>query len=511
MEIDPAVSFLEVRGEVYMKKDVFQKINEEQEIYGKKIFANPRNAAAGSLRQLDPRVTAQRNLDIFIFNIQGIEGKVFETHSQGFEWLKTQGFPVSPDYRLCAGIDEIMQAVDEIGENRDDFEYGIDGAVIKVDSLSLREELGTTSKVPRWAVAFKYPPEEAFSVVRDIRVQVGRTGKLTPLAILDPVRISGSLVSKATLHNEDYIAQKDIRVGDTVSVRKAGEIIPEIIYVVKDKRPSDAGVFKMPEFCPVCGAPVIRENDEAASRCTGSQCPAQEFRHLLHFVSKSAMDIEGLGPAILELLLSRGFISRVGDIYRLKDRRDELILLENFGEKSVDNLLDSIEKSKENSLEKLITALGIRNIGVRAASELADAFKDMDNLKSAGYDDLIKLKDFGDIMAKSVIEYFAQEQTEDLIRDLKEMGVNMKSTAVAKEVSRVLEGMTFVITGTLEGMTRSEAGELIKSHGGEVSTSVSGKTRYLLAGEKAGSKLDRAEELGVEIIGLEELFKLIGT
>ncbi|MHB8964068.1 MAG: NAD-dependent DNA ligase LigA, partial [Saccharofermentanales bacterium] len=379
------IPFLEVRGEVYMQTSVFLKLNENQEILGEKIFANPRNAAAGSLRQLNPSVTAQRRLDIFIFNVQGIEGKTFRTHSESLAWLKSQGFPVSPEYMVCTGVEAVIRTVEAIGEVRGVMEYGIDGAVVKVDSLATRDELGTTSKVPRWAVAYKYPPEQKETVIEEILVQVGRTGKVTPLARLTPVRIAGSTVSRATLHNEDFIRDKDIREGDTVLVQKAGDIIPEVVRVMYEKRTDGHKPFAMPVNCPECGAPVVRENNEAASRCTGSQCPAQLFRHLVHFVSKDAMNIDGLGPSILDMLLENRLIAGVADIYTLSQKRQELLSLARFGEKSVDNLLRSIEQSKANSIERLITAFGIRNIGVRAAAVLAQNFGSMDALAEAGY------------------------------------------------------------------------------------------------------------------------------
>ncbi len=378
--IPSAVRFLEVRGEVYMRDPVFERLNERQEVLGEKIFANPRNAAAGSLRQLDPSVTAGRDLDIFVFNVQGAEGISFRKHSESLEWLRDQGFPVSPGYKICRGADEVIGAVDAIGEERGTFDYGIDGAVVKVDQLSLRDELGSTSKVPKWAVAFKYPPEQKETVVEDILIQVGRTGKLTPLAKLRPVRIAGSTVSRATLHNEDFITDKDIRAGDFVVIQKAGDIIPEVVSVIASKRPESTFPFVMPKECPVCGAPVIRENNESASRCTGSQCPAQKFRHLVHFVSKDAMNIDGLGPSILEILLDKGLISGVADIYKLSEKREEIVKLPGFKDKSADNLIKAIESSKSNSIERLITAFGIRNIGVRAAEELARSFGSIDEI-----------------------------------------------------------------------------------------------------------------------------------
>ncbi|MDD2393247.1 MAG: NAD-dependent DNA ligase LigA [Eubacteriales bacterium] len=508
-ELSVKLPYLEVRGEVYMRDEVFARLNERQEVLGEKVFANPRNAAAGSLRQLDPSITAQRELDIFIFNVQGAEGITFRTHTESLEWLARQGFPVSPGYRICTGIDEVLKAVREIGEERGNIDHGIDGAVIKVNSLSLRDELGTTSKVPRWAVAYKYPPEQKETVVEEILVQVGRTGKLTPLAKLAPVRIAGSTVARATLHNEDFVAEKDIRAGDTVVIQKAGDIIPEVVRVIEEKRKEGAGPFLMPSFCPECGAPVIRENNEAASRCTGSQCPAQKFRHLVHFVSKDAMNIDGLGPSILETLLDNGLITGVADIYTLAQKRDELIKLPGFKEKSAENLLKSVEDSKSNSLERLITALGIRNIGVRAAEELARAFDSVDEIMTASMEQLLALPDFGEVSALAVKSFFEQEQTSELIEALRAAGVNMTSRIKESRKSDVLTGKTFVLTGTLSGMTRDEASSVIKSHGGKVSGSVSKKTDFVLAGEDAGSKLDKANALGVKVIGPEEFMEMI--
>ncbi len=499
------VSYLSVRGEVYMGNAAFEALNERQEVLGEKPFANPRNAAAGSLRQLDSSITAGRNLDVFIFNVQGIEGKTFESHSESLQWLADQGFHVSPDYRVCDKPACLLEAVSKIGSSRGDLDYGIDGAVIKVNPFYLREELGSTTRAPRWSVAYKFPPEQKQTRVLDIQVQVGRTGKLTPLAVLEPVFIDGSTVSKATLHNEDFIKEKDIRAGDLITLQKAGDIIPEIVAVDFSQRPKDSRAFEMPVTCPVCGAPVVREENEAASRCSGSQCPAQKFRHLLHFVSKDAMNIEGMGPAILENFLERGLISEVADIYDLKDKRELLIELPGFKDRSVDNLLRAIENSKNNSLERLITALGIRNIGVAAAAVLASNFSSLDALAGASVEELVELEDFGLITAQSVKSFFDQEQTRELMLALKEHGVNTESHEDSSEKTVVLEGLTFVITGTLEGMTRDEARALIVANGGRVTGSVSAKTSYLLAGENAGSKLDRAQQLDVKIIGLDEL------
>lgn len=503
------IPYLGVRGEVYMSVPVFEELNEKQEVLGGKLFANPRNAAAGSLRQLDSVISAERKLSLFIFNIQGIEGLEIKTHAEGLKWLSEQGMPVSPEYIVCKGIDSVLTAVEKIGQARGNEDYGIDGAVVKINSLSIREKLGTTSKVPKWAVAYKYPAEQKQTTIQQIIVQVGRTGKVTPLAILKPVLIAGSTVSRASLHNEDYVKDKDIRVGDTVVVQKAGDIIPEVVKVIYEERPKSSIPFEMPQNCPVCGALVVREKDEAASRCTGSQCPAQKFRHLVHFASKNAMDIEGLGPSRIEALIKQKFIIGVADIYSLYEKREELIQMERFQEKSVDNLINSIEKSKENSLHRLITALGIRNIGVRAAEILAQNFESIDELASAGYDKLVLLPEFGEISAESVVSFFEQEQTKKLIDSLKKSGVNTLSKIKEENKGDGFKELTFVLTGSLEGMTRSEATNIIKSHGGKVTGTVSKKTDYVLAGSEAGSKLDKANALGINVIDLEEFLIMV--
>lgn len=509
MALKENISFLEVRGEIYMPNSVFLKLNEEAEEKGEKLFANPRNAAAGSVRQLDSSITASRKLEIFVFNIQGVEGKVFESHSDSLEWLEMNGFVVSPSYQVCKDIEEVANAIDEIGRIRGELDYGIDGAVVKVNSLLQRQILGTTSKVPKWAVAYKYPPEQKETIIEEILVQVGRTGKLTPLAKLTPVRIAGSTVSRATLHNEDFIRDKDIRQGDSVIIQKAGDIIPEVVVVIKEKRPLDSKPFVMPDHCPVCNAIVVRENGEAASKCTGIECPAQIFRHLVHFVSKEAMNIDGLGESILEILLEQGLIKGVADIYRLNEKRDELEKLDRFGEKSVANLLQSIENSKNNSLERLINALGIKNIGIRGATILAMNFDDIDKLMNANYLDLVSLPEFGDISANAVVDFFAQEQTIHLIKELKSAGVSMVSKVNESLKSSRFEGLVFVLTGTLPTMSRDEASAIIVSHKGKVSGSVSKKTDYVLAGDEAGSKLDKAMSLGVKVISQEEFEKLL--
>jgi len=497
--------YLEVRGEVYMAKKDFLDLNERQEAMDQKLFANPRNAAAGSLRQLDPSVTASRKLDIFVFNIQRADGITFLTHSEALNFLKDLGFKISPDFKVCSTIEEVIDEIHTIGEERGNLPFETDGAVVKINSLPLRELLGSTSKAPRWAVAYKYPPEEKKTLLKDIIIQVGRTGALTPNAVLEPVRLAGTTVSRATLHNEDFIKERDIRIGDTVWVRKAGDIIPEVIGVDFSARPENAVPFKMPEYCPVCGAPALREEQEAVTRCTGIECPARLFRSILHFVSRDAMNIEGLGPAIIDMLLDKGFIKGIPDLYTLKDKKEELIALERMGEKSVENLLQSIERSKENDLSRLIFGLGARYIGKRAAQLAAEYFKTMDALMEATSDEIQKVEEFGENMAKSLESFLKQEQTVHTINLLKEYGVNMESK-VQRQKSGVFSGLTFVLTGTLPTYTRAEATELIEKRGGKVSGSVSKKTSYVLAGEDAGSKLDKAIQLGVKIID-EDTFK----
>lgn len=497
---------IEVRGEVYMPRDNFFKLNELREIEGESLFANPRNAAAGSLRQLDPKVSASRKLDIFIFNIQRVEGKTFDTHSQSLDYLKKLGLKVIPKYTSCKNIDEIIDEINWIGDTRGNLPFDIDGAVIKINSLALREQLGTTSKTPRWAVAYKYPPERQETVIKNIFVNVGRTGVLTPNAELVPVKLSGSTVSRATLHNQDYIKQKDIRMGDTVIIQKAGDIIPEVVEVVKDKRTGNEQIFEMPSKCPICNADVIREENEAAVRCTGIECPAQIYRGIVHFVSRDAMNIEGLGPAVIDQLLDKGLIKNITDLYYLN--KEELVELERMGEKSVQNLLDSIQKSKSNSLDRLLNALGIRFIGLRGAQILAERYNDIEGVKNAVYEELIQIPEIGTKMAESIVTFFRQEQTDHIIERLKNAGVNLKSNK--KEiVDNRFEGMTFVVTGTLNKYKRHEVEDMILNYGGKVSSSVSKNTNYVLAGEDPGSKLTKAEQLGVKVIDEEKFEKMI--
>lgn len=503
------IPLIEVRGEVYISRKNFIKINKEQEENGLPTFANPRNAAAGSLRQLDPKIAAKRRLDIYIFNIQRIEGKTFNTHSETLEYMKKLGFKVIPDYKICSSIDEVIDAINDIGEKRGETPFEIDGAVVKVNLLSQREMLGSTSKAPRWAVAYKYPAEKKQTVIKDIWVNVGRTGVLTPNAVLEPVRIAGTTVSRATLHNMDYIRQKDIRIGDTVWIQKAGDIIPEVLEVVFEKRTGDEKEFKMPDECPVCGAEVIREEGEAAYRCMGIECPAQLYRSIVHFASRDAMDIEGLGPSIIKALLKNELIKGVADLYYLKDKKDELIKMERMGEKSVENLLNSIERSKQNNIDRLIYGFGIRHIGLRAAQLLAENFDSIDELMNAKAEDIVKIDEFGEKMARSVEIFFKQEQTRDTINKLKKAGVNLKSHGKKQVKDNRFEGLTFVLTGTLTSYTRSEAGKIIESFGGKVTNTVSKKTSYVLAGDQAGSKLDKARQLGIPVISEEEFNKMI--
>lgn len=492
-----------VRGEVFIGKKEFEKMNEERELNEEKTFANARNAAAGSLRQLDQKIAKQRPLDIYIFNVQKIEGREFESHYEELNYLKKLGFNVNPVLISCNNIPEAIEAIEKIGEDREKLTFGIDGAVIKVDNLKLREKMGTTSKVPRWAIAYKYPPEKKETKLEDIVCQVGRTGAITPMAILNPVKVAGSTISKTTLHNEDFIKEKDIRVGDTIVVQKAGDVIPEILEVKKEKRKGTEVIFEMPKVCPVCGAPVIREEREAVSRCIGIECPAKLIRNIIHFVSRDCMNIDGLGDKIIEQLIEKNLISNIADIYFLEF--EDIATLKKNGKKFTQNLIDAINNSKNNDLYRLIAALGIRHIGVKAAKTLARKYKTMENLMQASIESLAMTNDIGEISANSLYEFFRQEQTIDLIDRLKKAGVNM-NVIETEEIDNRFEGKTFVLTGSLEQFSRKEASDLIEKHGGKVSSSVSKKTDYVLAGEEAGSKLTKAQSLGVEII-TEEQFK----
>jgi len=510
VNIPARLPYLEVRGEVYMSFESFEKANKKQEETGGKTYQTARNLAAGTLRQLDPQVVRERELDIYVFNLEISQGMEFTSHSESLNWLAEQGFPVSPGFKVCKTADEVWEAIQEIQDTRWNLPYGIDGAVVKVDSLQDRVRLGMTSKVPRWAVAYKYPPEQKETIVEDIRVQVGRTGRLTPLAVLKPVRLAGTTVSRASLHNQDYIAAKDIRIGDTVVVQKAGDIIPEILKVVPEKRPENTKPFIIPDRCPMCGSPAVREENGADIRCTGTNCYAQSIRKIIYFASKDAMNIEGMGPSSVEALMAEGYIKDAADIYSLSDFRDELIEKGIVGkEKGTDNLLKAIEASRDNDIDRLITGLGIRNVGRQSARVMAQNFKNMDEIMNATYEQLIALPDFGDTMVRDILDFFSREDTVRLIEKLKAAGVNMSSKSAERKVDSQLEGKTFVLTGTLQGMTREQASELIQSYGGKVSGSVSKKTSFVLAGEEAGSKLTKARELGVPVIGLDELMDML--
>lgn len=503
--IPKTISFLgdlEVRGEVYMSHSSFDSLIEKQENLGEKTFKNPRNAAAGSLRQKNSSVTKERDLDIFCFNIQSITDKSFGSHSETLEFLISLGFPVIPDFKVCKNFDEIISEIEAIGSNRGNLEYDIDGVVIKLNDLDSRKKLGSTSKYPRWAVAYKFPPEEKETIIRDIEITVGRTGALTPTAIFDSVTLAGTTVSRAILHNEDFINDMNINIGDTVIVRKAGDIIPEVLSLVK--KGENSGSYKMPTSCPSCGSKVFRD-DEAAIRCTNPDCPAQLLRNLIHFASRDAMDIEGLGPAVVELLVNCNLISREVDIFTLSI--DDIKSLDRMGEKSAENLINAIEKSKSNDLSKLLFAFGIRHVGAKAAKTLAEYFGDIDSITNATLEQLTEIEGIGAVLAESIKDYFSNETTIKMINDLKELGVN--TISLTEKFDNRFEGKTFVITGTLEGYSRNEMIELIEKHNGKVSGSVSKKTDYLLAGEDGGSKLTKAQSLGVKIITLEEILKMM--
>ncbi len=493
-----------VRGEVYMARSVFEEINQALELEGKPLMANPRNAAAGSLRQKDPKVCAQRRLDIAVFNLQLAEGRSFSTHAETLTYLREQGFPVIP-HSVLHEPQEILEQIRTLGDNRMDFPYDIDGAVVKLNSLSDRTILGSTAKCPKWAVAYKYPPEQKESKVVDIVVQVGRTGVLTPKAVLEPVRLAGTTVTNATLHNQDYITEKDIRVGDTVVVQKAGEIIPEIVSVVRAKRPEGTAPYHLPETCPVCGAAVLRDPDGAAIRCTGAECPAQLLRNLIHFASRDAMDIDGVGPAVLQQLIDSGLVSNPADLYDLQ--AEQLAELDRMGKKSAQNAVDAIAKSKENDLWRLIFALGIRQVGAKAAKILADHFGSMDALRQATAEELTEIDDVGAITADYITRWMQSSQASDLLERLKAAGVNM--TCRREVVDRRFSGMTFVLTGALNRFTREEAGEMIEQRGGKAASSVSKKTTYVVAGENAGSKLKKAQEMNIPVLDEEEFLALL--
>ena len=493
-----------VRGEVYMSRAVFEEINARRELEGKPLMANPRNAAAGSLRQLDPKVCAERKLDIQVFNLQLAEGKAFLSHAETLDYLASQRFKVIP-HKTLSGTAAVQAEIDRINEERMAYPFDIDGAVVKVNSLSDREILGSTAKFPKWAVAFKYPPEKKPAKVLDIVVQVGRTGMLTPKAVLTPVRLAGTTVTNATLHNQDYITEKDIRIGDTVIVQKAGEIIPEIVEVDLKQRPEDAQPYTLPEVCPVCGAPAVRDPDGAALRCTGAECPAQLLRNITHFASRDAMDIEGLGPAVVQQLVDGGLIRNAADLYSL--HAAEVAKLDRMGAKSAENLIRAIEKSKANDLSKLIYGLGIRQVGEKAAKVLAAHFRTFDALDAATAEELTEIDDVGAITAQCIVDYLAQPQSRDLILRLKAAGVNMESAA--QLVDDRFAGMTFVLTGTLTRFDRKTAQGLIEERGGKAAGSVSKKTTYVVAGEAAGSKLKKAQELNIPVLTEDEFANML--
>lgn len=505
MKLEHAPATLIVRGEVYMPRKTFERLNEERELRGEPLLANPRNAAAGSMRQLDPKVAASRGLDMVVFNIQYSDGEPFETDSASLDWLRALRFKVV-DFSVSSSMEEIQKTIFELGDQREKYPFDIDGAVVKVNRLSDRSVLGETAKFPRWAAAYKYPPEQKESVVRDIVVQVGRTGVLTPKAVVEPVRLAGTTVTNATLHNQDFIAEKDIRIGDAVIVQKAGEIIPEIVSVVIGKRPEDTVPYFLPHTCPVCGAPVARDVDGAFMRCTGAECPAQLLRNLTHFASRDAMDIEGLGPAVVEALVKAELVKTPGDLYHLDG--EKVAALDRMGKKSAENLLASIERSKQNDLSKLIYAFGIRQVGQKAGKVLAQTFRTMDALARATEEDLTGIPDIGGVTARYLTEWFASPQSQHLIQTLKEAGVNMESQAAP--AGDKLAGLTFVLTGELTAYSRKEAGEKLEALGAKVSGSVSKKTGCVVAGEAAGSKLRKAQELGVPVISEGQFLALIG-
>ena len=502
MKLNKAVPYLEVRGEVYMSIDVFENLVARQEENDEKPFKNPRNAAAGSLRQKNADITKERQLDIFVFNIQQIQGETLTSHIQSLEYLKELGFTTLPFYYKCDDIDEVIDKIEEIGNKRGELPFQIDGAVIKVDNFEKREILGSTSKFPKWAEAYKYPPEEKETELLDIEINVGRTGVLTPTAIFAPVTLAGTTVSRAVLHNEDFIKQKDIRIGDTVILRKAGEIIPEVVSVARHKENSIP--FEMPKVCPSCGSPVAYENGEAALRCTNTDCPAQLMRHMIHFVSRDAMDIDGLGERVLHALVDNSLISSPLDLYRLS--KDDIMTLDKKKDKSANNLINAIEKSKSNDLYRVIFALGIRNIGQKAAKLLADKFRTLDNIANANIEDISSIDGFGDVMAESVYKYFQLDESKKLVEEIKAIGINTENLSAPKSIdeNNPFFNKTFVITGTLPNYKRTEAAEIIESMGGKVSSSVSKKTDYVLAGEDAGSKLTKAQSLGIKIIDENE-------
>ena len=495
-----------VRGEVFIGKEEFEKMNQERLENEEPLFANARNAAAGSLRQLDSKITASRPLDIYIFNVQKSEDIVFESHFESLKYMKKLGFNVNPVVEKCKNIPEAIEAINKIGENRENLSFGIDGAVIKVDNLKQREILGTNYKTPKWAIAYKYPPEKKATKLKDIVFQVGRTGAITPMAILEPVKVAGSTISKTTLHNEDFVKEKDLKIGDTVVIQKAGDVIPEVVEVLKEKRDGTEKDFVVPTKCPVCGADAVREEGEAIRRCIGIECPAKQYRNIIHFASREAMNIKGLGDSIIEEFLNRGFIKNIADLYELK--LEDIASLKKNGKKFAQNLIDSIEESKKNDLYRVINGFGIRHIGVKAAKQLAKKYRSMDNLMEASLESLNAVDDMGEIMAESVFEFFAQPQTKDLVARLKNYGINMEALEEESTDLR-FDGKIFVLTGSLDSFSRKEVEEIIEKFGGKTSGSVSKKTSFVLAGEDSGSKLTKARELGIRVITEDEFKDMI--
>ena len=494
-----------VRGEVFISKDNFEKLNSEQEVLGKTLFANARNAAAGSLRQINPKSTAERPLDIYIFNVQKFDDGKFNSHWEELNYLEKLGFNVVPYRKQCHNIKQAVQAITEIGDKREELSFGIDGAVIKVDDLKLREKIGTTFKTPKWAIAYKYPPEKKETILIDIKCQVGRTGAITPVAILDPVKVAGSTISQTTLHNEDFIKNKDLKIGDHVIIQKQGDVIPEVVEVLKEKRNGSEKDYKMPTECPVCGSPTVREPGESAIRCTGIECPAKSMLNIIHFASKDGMNIEGLGYKIVENLLEFDLINNIADIYDLK--LEDIMKLKKNGKKFAQNLINSIENSKNRDLSNLISAFGIRHVGKKQAKSLSRNYKTLDNLMNATIEDLSTKNDIGEVTANSIYSFFREEQTIDLVNRLKKAGVNME---ILEEIQdNRFEGMTFVLTGTLENISRTEASDIIEKLGGKTSSSVSKKTSYVIAGENAGSKLTKAQNLGIQIITEQQFNEMI--
>ena len=498
-----APAFLEVRGEVYMPHEAFQHLCAEQELQGTAPFKNPRNAAAGSLRQKDPKITGSRGLSIFVFNVQQIRGKELTTHAESLDYLKSLGLPVSPRYHIVRNMEDAIAEIEQIGQNRSKLDFDMDGAVIKVNRFAQRDLMGSTNKFPRWAIAFKYPPEVKETTLRSIEVAVGRTGVLTPTACFDPIFLAGTTVARATLHNEDFIHQFGLRIGDTIQVRKAGDIIPEVIGVTHHAE--DADPYEMPTVCPSCGAPVVHLEDESALRCINPECPAQALRNLIHFASRDAMDIDGLGTAVATQLVEKGLVHSVADLYALT--QEQLLTLDKFKEKSADNLYKAIERSKENNLDKLLFGFGIRNIGDKAAALLAEHFGTLEAIREASVEAISEIDGFGGVMAQSIVEFFAKDGTADVIHRLADAGVNMKWKGEPK--GDKLAGKTLVVTGTLETLSRSEAEALIVRNGGKASGSVSKKTSYVVAGAAAGSKLTKAQSLGVPVLTEEEFLAML--